>query len=218
MKLSIKECLRFGWETFKKRPWIFVKAALVLGAVSVAFNVVNAVIEGGIAATSDGTAILLFSIALIIVALLSIYVSIVLDNMGTTKFYLNAHDNVENARLKDLWQPHPFVKYVLTSVLFGLMFVVGLVLLIVPAVFVGLIFGFALYIVMDRGLGPIEALKESARITKGNRKKLFLLGLSMIGINLVGLLALVIGLFVTVPVTLLASIHAYRTLSQNPVV
>lgn len=216
MKLSIKECLTYGWTVFKKRPWIFVKAAIILGLVSFAFNLLSSVIQAGVEITTQPLAVVLFAIALFIVSVLSIYVGIVLDNMGVTKFYLNAHDNVETTRLKDLWAPHPFVKYVLTILLFSVMFIVGLVLLIVPGIIVALVFGMCVYLVMDRGLGPIEALKESARITKGSRWKLFLLGLAIAGINIVGLLALVIGLLVTVPVTILAGVHAYRVLSQAP--
>jgi len=44
---------------------------------------------------------------------------------------------------------------------------------------------------------------------------LFLFGLVLIGLNLVGLLALVVGLLVTVPVTWIAVTHAYRTLASQ---
>jgi uncharacterized membrane protein len=58
-------------------------------------------------------------------------------------------------------------------------------------------------------------LKESWRITNGNKWQLFLFGLVLIGLNLVGLLALVVGLLVTAPITWLAATHAYRTLASQ---
>jgi len=73
---------------------------------------------------------------------------------------------------------------------------------------------FVPYLVIDRGLGPIESMKESWRVTKGNKWQLFLLFLALIGINLLGVAALVVGLLVSVPITMLAAAHAYRTLTS----
>ena len=72
----------------------------------------------------------------------------------------------------------------------------------------------SLYLVMDRGLGVTESLKESRRITYGNRLKLLLLGLALVGINIVGFFLLIVGLLVSIPVSMLAGVHAYRTLSK----
>ena len=72
---------------------------------------------------------------------------------------------------------------------------------------------FATYLVVDRGAGPIEAIKESWRITKGHKWQLFLLMLTLILLNIAGIIAFVIGVLVTIPVTWLAVTHAYRALS-----
>jgi hypothetical protein len=56
-------------------------------------------------------------------------------------------------------------------------------------------------------------MKESWRITKGHKWQLALLFLALLGINLLGVLALVVGVFVSVPITLIAFAHAYRTLA-----
>jgi hypothetical protein len=50
------------------------------------------------------------------------------------------------------------------------------------------------------------------RITKGHKVQLFLFGLALIGLNILGLLALVVGIVVSVPATWLAVTHAYRKL------
>jgi hypothetical protein len=72
---------------------------------------------------------------------------------------------------------------------------------------------FATYFVVDKGMGPIEALKASARITKGNRMRLLALFAAGMLISLFGALALIVGLLVAIPVITLASVHAYRRLS-----
>lgn len=89
---------------------------------------------------------------------------------------------------------------------------VGFVLLIVPGVVVALTFMFTTFIVIDRALGPIEAMKESRRITHGHKWTLLGFSLMLVLINLLGILALVVGLLVTIPVSSLALVYAYRQL------
>jgi hypothetical protein len=92
----------------------------------------------------------------------------------------------------------------------------GLVLLILPGIIFAM-FMFANFIVVDRELGPIEAMKESSRITRGKRWTLLWLSLAILVINLLGLIALVVGLLVSVPVTWLALAHAYRLFAGRTV-
>ncbi|HEX7259825.1 MAG TPA: hypothetical protein VF272_02750, partial [Candidatus Saccharimonadia bacterium] len=53
----------------------------------------------------------------------------------------------------------------------------GLLLFIVPGIILAIMWGLAFYIIADKVVTPIEALKESARLTKGYRTRIFLLGL-----------------------------------------
>jgi len=74
---------------------------------------------------------------------------------------------------------------------------------------------FTSFIVIDRALGPIDAMKESKRITSGYRWRLLGFVLLLALINLAGVIALVVGLLVTVPVTSIAFANAYRVLSDR---
>ena len=71
------------------------------------------------------------------------------------------------------------------------------------------------FVIVDRGLGPIESLSRSAEITKGARMSLFLFGLLILGINFLGFLALIIGLFVTVPISMIAWGYVFRQLEAQ---
>jgi len=71
------------------------------------------------------------------------------------------------------------------------------------------------FLVIDKGLGPVASLKESWRITKGSKWELFILIIVLAVLNLLGAIALLIGLFITIPVTALATVHAYRTLEHK---
>ncbi|MGB4076488.1 MAG: hypothetical protein WBK28_02170 [Minisyncoccia bacterium] len=214
--LSVQESFSFGWRTFKARPWIFVQAALVLIAISIVFNILGSLLGAG--AEADGGIALISVLLSLVLAVASLYVSITVNNMGFMSFYLKAHDALSSVSLRDLWRPHPFWKFVLAIITLGVTVLVGLILLIVPGVIFSLMFFPTLYIVLERELGPIEAMKEAARMTKGNRWKLLLFGFAVLGINLVGALVLLVGLLVSIPVSMLATIHVYRTLANHTAV
>lgn len=160
---------------------------------------------------SSGTTVTGISIVLFLVVL---GLSTLID-MGITAFILRAHDDVTHVSLMALWHPQPFLNYLAAAILVGLVVICGLILLIIPGIILMLMFAFVKFIVIDRNLGPIEAMRESARITHGHRLELLLLFLALLGLNVLGLIALIVGLLVTGPISMLALAHAYRTLSHT---
>lgn len=98
-----------------------------------------------------------------------------------------------------------------SAAIVGFAAVVGLAGLAATAV----VYGFYGYALIERDLGPVAALEESARITRGRRFKVLLWILSLLGINLVGTLALGVGLLVSFPMTLASNALLYRTLSPR---
>lgn len=203
--LSGSECIRFSWETFKKRPWFLIGAFVVTIVISWAISFLNGFVTA-LAGNGGFGGVVGIVVAIVPQTLLG---------MGMTAFFLKAHDSVESVSLSELWHPQPFWSYLGATILNGLIVVGGFILLIVPGIIFALMFVFTLYAVIDRDLGPIGALKESARITKGNRLNVLgLLGLVLL-LNIAGLVALIVGLLVTIPVSTLAIVHAYRTLSAR---
>ncbi len=85
---------------------------------------------------------------------------------------------------------------------------------ILPGVIVALGLSQAGYLVFDRGLGGLDALKASWRLMIGYRMRLLLLTLALVGINLLGLLALCIGLLVTAPLTAVILAVFYERVRQ----
>jgi uncharacterized membrane protein len=209
-KLSVKDCLSFGWTSYKFRPWLFVQVT----ALVVLVNIVISTIQSGVQKLGDLSLGPNSDLTVVVATIVGMALSI-LVSMGKTAFYLGAHDSVEGSSIRALWHPYPYLKFVGTSILLGLAVLVGLILFIVPGIIIGLAFGFSLYLVIEEDLKPIDAFKKSAEITKGNRWPLFVLGLALIGINILGALLLLVGLLVTLPVSSLAIVHAYRTLAGH---
>lgn len=201
MEFSIGSSIRFGWETFKKRPWFFIVVALLIAIMNgIASGVGSAFGERGVAVG---------------VGVLANFFLSTLIGMGATAFFLKAHDAPESVKSTEIWHPRPFWKYLGATLLAGVVVAIGFVLLIVPGVILALMFMFATYIVIDRGRGPIEAMKESRNITRGHRWQLLGFALALAGINILGAIALLVGLLVSVPVTSLAFVHVYRTLQKQ---
>jgi uncharacterized membrane protein len=204
--LPIGDCIKFGWETFKKRPWILIGAFVLVVLISIIPGLLTPhpeIVEGQPPPPPTAFAM--------VMGLVSFAVSI-LVSLGLTNFTLRAHDNIETVTIGDLWNPAPVWRYLGAYLLVLLIIIVGFLLLVIPGIIASLGLAFATYLVVDRGLGPVESIKESWRITKGNKGRLFLLGVALIGVNILGALALIVGLLVSAPISLLALVHGYRFL------
>jgi hypothetical protein len=84
MSFTAGSAIRFGWETFKKRPWFFVGATVV---IVFAYGVVGAV-SNGIDSALGSSAEDVSVIGSLVNLALSTFVG-----MGVTAFFLAAHDN-----------------------------------------------------------------------------------------------------------------------------
>ena len=194
-------CVEYGWETFKKRPKF-------LSAATVAMIVLTWIV-GGIKTTSGDTFIQIFALSMA-----ALVIQTVVD-MGLTHFTLKAGDDIGTAAFSDFWHPQPFLNYLVATFLSCLIIIFGLIAFIVPGVILALMFFFVKFLVIDRDLNPIAAMEESARITKGNRLELLLLVITLVALNVAGLLCLVVGLLVSIPVSSIAVAHAYRLLEHG---
>jgi hypothetical protein len=83
------------------------------------------------------------------------------------------------------------------------------------AIILSIKFGLSFYFVVDKGLGPINALRASSRATGGAKWSLFVFGILCGLINLLGMLCFLVGLFATIPTVMVAAALVYRQLSEQ---
>ena len=106
-----------------------------------------------------------------------------------------------------------FLPYTASFLLTSLATLLGLFLACVPGVIVALAVMLAPYYVVDAGMGPIEAIKESLARTDGHKVNLFVLTLVGILLGFCGALACCVGFLATVPVYLVAMAIVYVRIS-----
>ena len=94
-----------------------------------------------------------------------------------------------------------------------MVFVVACLIWSVPITILALMFSQSKYLVVDRDVGIVDALKLSIRITRGNKWSLFLLGLFGSGLAIAGLLAFCIGFLFVLPLLYLLGATAYLAMS-----
>lgn len=107
------------------------------------------------------------------------------------------------------------VQYLPTTLLWGLIVVVGLGLLVVPGVILGLGLSMATSFAVDRGMGPLDALRVSWVATRGQKGKLFLFYVLAVLVTFAGIAACCVGLMITWPVVSLAHAIIYVRLSTG---
>ncbi len=196
-EFSIQEALLAGWTAFKGRAGFFIVLLLLTGVLTVAPQFAIQPIQNIWLALILGLILLIFQYF--------IYA-------GLLKIILAVNDGKE-ARIGDLFSGGDvFVPYLLGAILVGLIVVAGIFLLVVPGVIASVMFLFYAFFIIDKNIGPVEALKASAALTKEVRWKLFGFMLVLGLLNIVGALLLGLGLFVTIPVSALALAFAYRKL------
>lgn len=205
---KVKDCISVSWDTLKKNPWIIIGVFVCMFALSGVLNgflTAFLPIEGPDA--TPGSSAMNFFLSMTIGALIEI---------GLVTFVLKAQSAADTLSFHDLWNPQPFLRYLIAQLLVAVTVLVGFVLLIIPGIIAGIALMFTPYLVVDKHLTPIDAMKESLRMTKGNRWELFLLMLALLLLNFLGMFAFFVGLLVTIPMSMLAIAHVYRILESAP--
>ena len=191
--------MQFGWDITKSNIGFFIGLLIVAGLIQYVPDIVATIIEADAPALS------------LIIRIASFVLSMIIG-MGLIKICLRFCDG-EKGEFSDLFSCYPlFFNYLIGSILYWLIIMVGLVLLIIPGIIWAIKFQFFDYLIVDKGLGPIDALEKSSEITRGVKWDLFIFAILLIIINIMGFLCLLVGLFVTIPVTMVAMAFVYRKL------
>lgn len=179
-KFSIKEILSSAWKKTIANIWFLIPILLITYIISYALE------------------------SSILGSLVSILTSFVLVSVFLR---ISRDEKVSFNNIFEGLTPKLFLQFFLLSILVSIFVLAGLILLIVPGLIVMIMMVFANYILMDRPASAIKtdsfwlAMKESHTLTKGHKWNIFVFLIVLIGINILGVIALGIGLLISVPVS-----------------
>ena len=193
-----------GW----RQLWKYFLVLLLIGIIYVLISSISAVFNIGQGAGAAGAAVL---------GILSLAYGILLTSpigYGVSFAYLKAARG-DTLDVKDMFEAfHNYWNAVLASLLVGVIIGIGFVLLIVPGIIFACKLVFTPYLVVDRKMEVIEAVKESWRMTSGHAWKVFLIGLLAIPISIAGIICFGVGIIVAIMWISLAFASLYHAVSS----
>ncbi len=194
--------IRFGWNTFRDNLQYFVILMIIVGVL---YNIPGLIfiaafsLDVEIAQSASPEMLLLIILPM---AIVSMIIYMVLE-LGLQQIALSFHDG-KTSNFKSLFKGYPLLlNYLIASIIYGLMVIAGLVLLIIPGIYLGLKYQFYGYAIADKGLGPIDALKESGKMTEGAKQNLLIFWLTLYcGIIVI---MLIIAVFIGAPLGIITA-------------
>ncbi len=200
---DIGRAISYGWTAYWKNAGPLIVLALVVIVVNFAIGLVGQNVTG--------------VAPRVVLQLIGFVVGIVLA-MGLIRASLAVVEG-RTPEVSLLFQTDGFGPYLVASILVAIGVFFGIILCIVPGLILAIMWQFFGYVIVENpAMGPVDALRRSAEITRGNRWELFALGILLIAINLVGLVACGIGLIFTYGITVITLAYTYKTLGGQPVV
>lgn len=193
-QVEIGKAIGYGWESIKKDFWYFVAIAAIYLVISGIFS-------------SRSTEPNQFNIY----GLLSMLIASYLIG-GMMKIGLSYFDGKKIAITEMFTQYQYFFRVLGASILISIIVGLGLILLIIPGIIWGLKYQFAINLIVDKNIGIMEAMRQSAELTKGVKWQLFLFCLGVFGVMILGALVFGVGVLVAFPIVWLADIYIYRKL------
>ncbi len=109
-------------------------------------------------------------------------------------------------------------RYILFTIVFAILFVVGIALCIVPGLIVMFLFQLGPYYVLDKGYSVGEAMKASYQAVTKNMGPALLMTLINALVYLLGGLFFGLLTLVTLPFAALFTVHLYRQFNKEPIV
>ena len=193
------QSIKFAWGSFKSNPGFFLIVSLIY-CLAFGLNYYLQIVTAGYLFAGFGITLLY-------------YFFLILFSAGLTKAMLNICDNIELKFGILFSQGKLVLKFAGVYILYVLIVSLGTLLFIIPGVIWSLKYYFVFSLVIDKNMSPIEALRESAKMTEGLKWDLmgFLFVVTILAYT--GIAVVLVGLMATIPMSLLATQYVYRYLA-----
>ena len=198
-KFMISEVFGTSWKHTKSQIWVLVGLFIGFSILSMIVTLFGMPAQGSI-------------VGRVIVQIVSLLISCIFM-LGYVKNIFQALDGEEPQFSAYGQQSRKIITYLIANILFSIAVCIGMVLLIIPGIYLYLRLQFFTAFIVEEDCGIIESLQKSWNMTQGQTLPLFLLLLTMIGTAIVGCILFFVGFFVAVPLIYMLQCYTFRKLN-----
>jgi len=202
-----------GWRQMWKHFWMLLLILIIYWCISWVGSIFGSIFS--FIPAAGGDAFVTFMVTSVFFQLAYNILLVFPLAYGLSFAYLKAARD-DRLEVKDMFEAfHNYWNAVLNFLLVFLIVVVGFILLVVPGFVFACKLAFTPYLVVDRKMGAIEAIKESWRLTDGHAWKVFLIGLLAIPIAIAGFICFGVGIIIATIWITLAFAYLYHAVSSS---
>lgn len=211
-KFSLESSLSEGWQCTKREFWPMIGVLTVAGILPTTLAIITFLLS--FTSHSDFQSYILWSLCC---GFVSLIVNAFVE-MGLLNVQLKVVHG-EHARVSDLFSRRGvIINFLAGSFLYGLIKFFGLLFFIIPGLYVMVSLPFYSYFIVDKEMGPIQALKASWVATRGARLDYALTLIVFHFVKVLGSMVFLVGAIPANMVTMFGTAHIYRQLlSRSPV-
>lgn len=222
---NINAAISWSFDTFKRNPVPFIALAAVVAVIQMVQQIASAPIQNALTACTDaqspgqvaacksavGSGVLVGAVVTIVFVVLAYFATIGVLRAAIATSHGAAPEFSMIVRTEYLG------RYVLFSLLYGVLAVIGVILCIIPGLLVAFFLQLGQVYVLDRGDRPVAAAKSSFAAVRRHigpalLMLIFVMIVALIGSTFYGILTLV-----TLPFSSLFIVHMYRQFNGEPV-
>jgi uncharacterized membrane protein len=211
-ELDIGRCVSRSWELVKKNFWPVVGVTFLVGIV---IGIINQGI--GLISRSAVQSMMVdhdFSTRNILLVSLTSVIGMPVDTVlygGLYKYYLKLIRG-EEANISDAFSglTSSFVQLVILGLVMGILVILGIFACIIPGIYLGVAWAFAIPLVIDKKMDFWSAMELSRKVVTKHWFAVFALLIVVGLISISGIIACFIGIFVTISIGWVALMYAYE--------
>ena len=205
--IDFQEALSFGFEKFKEQAVPTLTASLAPTVVPLVASVAISAVLGTVLTVTLG------ALGGMLAGLLALVVSLGLTVLllpPSLEMLLQIVDGKPLMGWQEMFKPHPqLVQFLIAMVIVGVAVSIGTIFFIIPGLVVGALLGASAFLVIERKMDAMSAIKLSLETTKPHLVPLLIFAVVGAVLNGIGSM-LVVGVLVTMPVTMLGYAYLYR--------
>ncbi|MGE5372471.1 MAG: hypothetical protein ACM3QZ_10835 [Solirubrobacterales bacterium] len=198
-KFTIGEALGFAWQRVKYRLGFFMGIILFVFALPCALMFITPALGRGMA---------IWWMVLMMLATYYLMLGLINISIQTVRG--------KKPTFNDLFiHPKALLSFIIAYILMYIPVMIGMMFLIIPGFYLFMRWYFFMFYIVERDMGPIEALTASWHATKGSAFHLFCFTFVAGLIGMLGVLALGVGVLVSMPVVMVATARVYCLLEDD---